>query len=106
MSTSGDVYSYGILLLEMMTGKKPTDSLFSEGLNLHKFARMAVPDQVPVIVDPLLLNDDGTTANTNVKECLISLINIGVACTMDSPEYRMDIHNVVKELQSIREILL
>ncbi|KAI8030067.1 putative receptor-like protein kinase, partial [Camellia lanceoleosa] len=44
MSTDGDVYSYGILLLEMITGKRPTDSIFEEGLNLHTFSRMALPN--------------------------------------------------------------
>ena len=33
-STSGDVYSFGILLLEMLVGKKPTDEMFKEGLSL------------------------------------------------------------------------
>ncbi|GJZ18918.1 kinase-like domain-containing protein [Tanacetum coccineum] len=33
-----DVYSFGILLLEVMTGKKPTDDMFNEGLSIHKFA--------------------------------------------------------------------
>ncbi|KAI3793182.1 hypothetical protein L1987_35797 [Smallanthus sonchifolius] len=32
MTSSRDVYSFGILLLEVMTGKKPTDDVFTEGL--------------------------------------------------------------------------
>nr|GFD04569.1 protein kinase-like domain-containing protein [Tanacetum cinerariifolium] len=32
MTSSGDVYSFGILLLEVMSGKKPIDGMFNEGL--------------------------------------------------------------------------
>ncbi|KAG5616215.1 hypothetical protein H5410_016039 [Solanum commersonii] len=34
-SIYGDVYSFGILLLEMFTGRKPTDEMFKDNLNLH-----------------------------------------------------------------------
>lgn len=117
MSTNGDVYSYGILLLEMVTTKKPTDVMFEGGLNLHNFARMALPDHVMDIVDPILLNDDevlvGTdnhgrsqTRTNSTLECLISMLRIGVACSMESPQDRMNITNVVHEFQSVKNILL
>ncbi|GFZ03047.1 leucine-rich repeat protein kinase family protein [Actinidia rufa] len=54
-STLADVYSYGILLLEMFTGKRPTDNLFKDGMNLHSFVMRALPDQVMEIMDPRIL---------------------------------------------------
>ncbi|XP_059627091.1 receptor kinase-like protein Xa21 [Cornus florida] len=57
VSTKGDVYSYGILVLEMMTGKKPVHNMFKEGLDLHTFARMALPNHVTEIADPTLLKE-------------------------------------------------
>ncbi|KAH9294380.1 hypothetical protein KI387_040417, partial [Taxus chinensis] len=37
LSTKGDVYSYGILLLELLTRIRPTDDMFVEGNNLQKW---------------------------------------------------------------------
>ena len=117
VSTNGDVYSYGILLLEMVTTKKPTDVMFEGNLNLHNFARMALPDHVMDIVDPILLNDDEVLAGVvnhrrrqtrinNKLKCLISMVRIGVACSVESPQDRLNMTNVVHELQSVKNILL
>ncbi|PNT63451.1 hypothetical protein BRADI_4g16116v3 [Brachypodium distachyon] len=42
VSAQSDIYSYGILALEMVTGKKPTDSKFIEGLSLRRFAELGL----------------------------------------------------------------
>ncbi|KAJ0928761.1 putative protein kinase RLK-Pelle-LRR-XII-1 family [Helianthus annuus] len=96
VSTSGDIYSYGILLLEMMTGKKPVDPVFEGGLTLHSYARNALADgSVLQILDPGLLNE-----NTD-EQSLISLVKIGLQCSLESPHDRMDIETVVHDLISI-----
>ncbi|XP_018504494.2 probable LRR receptor-like serine/threonine-protein kinase At3g47570 [Pyrus x bretschneideri] len=51
IATCGDVYNFGILLLEMFTGKRPADPMFSEGLNLHNLVKMGLPHRVPEIAD-------------------------------------------------------
>ncbi|KAM7462619.1 hypothetical protein LguiA_030740 [Lonicera macranthoides] len=121
LSVKGDVYSYGILLLEMTTGRSPVEPMFNEGLNLHNFAKMALPDHVMEIVELKLLSNDeeemetttsdnmqkiGQTRNGNTKEnCLMSMVKVGVACSMESPQDRMDLNHVIIELYSVKSIL-
>ncbi|GKV22634.1 hypothetical protein SLEP1_g32488 [Rubroshorea leprosula] len=116
VTVQGDVYSYGILVLEMMTGKRPTDSLFEGGLNLHNYAKTALPDQVMEIADPKLLHEaQAATINSQIRvqarynslrDCLISMIRIGVACSVESPQDRMTTSAVLTELHMIRNNLL
>ncbi|CAI0396781.1 unnamed protein product [Linum tenue] len=58
ISTQGDVYSYGVLLLEIFTGRRPTDETFVAGLNIHRFVKSALSEKlIARVVDPILLNE-------------------------------------------------
>ncbi|GKF23116.1 kinase-like domain-containing protein [Tanacetum coccineum] len=105
-TSCGDVYSFGILLLEVMTGKMPTDDMFNDGLSLHKFAYMALPDHVINVIDNDAIVLQSTEANAiKVEECMTATIKIGVSCSLDSPSQRMKIEIVVNELQRILNVL-
>ncbi|TYG51681.1 hypothetical protein ES288_D10G279300v1 [Gossypium darwinii] len=119
LSTNGVVYSYGILLLEMLTGKRPTNKRFKEGLSLHNFVKAALPNRVVEIIDPILLQESvrgGTVAGITLNEnnlgndeylqCLNSIFKIGLTCSAESPSERMDMSDVVTKLCSIKDKLL
>lgn len=117
-STLGDVYSYGILLLELFTGKRPTDEIFSEGLNIRNFAMEALSGQLEEIIDPVILevgqqmdqtsSHHGARASTSnrVEGCLISILRVGLTCSSEQPKERMDIGDAVAELNLIKNKLL
>lgn len=104
VSASGDLYSYGILLLEMFTGKRPTNNMFSDNSSLHNFVKMALPEHVARIIDPRLLRDQKfASSSDNILECLISILEVGVVRSEESPRDRMAISDVVAQLGVIRK---
>ena len=115
MSTLGDIYSFGILLLEMFTGKRPTDNIFKDDFNLNNFASAALPDRISEIVDPMLLEEElGQPENDIrgwddlaqvVQKSLVSIIEIGVSCSSRLPGERRKIDDVVAELGRIKGML-
>lgn len=112
VSTSGDVFSYGILLLEIFSGKRPTDVIFEDSLNLHTYMKAALPGKVEEILDPILVQEikgersSSYMWNSKVQDCVVSVFEVGIACSAELPSERMDISEVTAELQAIKEKLL
>uniref|UniRef100_A0A0D9XUE0 non-specific serine/threonine protein kinase n=1 Tax=Leersia perrieri TaxID=77586 RepID=A0A0D9XUE0_9ORYZ len=107
VSTEGDVYSYGIIVLEMMTGKRPTDEIFQDGVNLHSFVESAFPDHISDILEPTITEYyEGEESNhlvPEMKACAIQLAKLGLMCTKPSPKDRPTIYDVYYQIISIKE---
>ncbi|XP_039017247.1 probable LRR receptor-like serine/threonine-protein kinase At3g47570 [Hibiscus syriacus] len=118
LSMKSDVYSYGILLLEILTGKRPTSEKFKEGESLHNFVKEVFPERVTDIIDPIVLGKSirkGTIGDISLSrnnlvnnrhlQCLNSTLETGLTCSSNSPSEQIDMSNVVNKLCSIRDEL-
>jgi len=108
VSTQGDVYSYGILLLEMFTRKQPTSDMFVGDLNLHNWVNFAFPNRLKEVIDNGLFQEvyDSEFEEKNVYTCIISLLHVGLLCSKYSPEERPTMRVVARILENIREDLV
>ncbi|XP_073145757.1 uncharacterized protein [Henckelia pumila] len=109
MTMKGDVYSFGILVMEMFTNIRPTDDVaLNVHPSLHHFVNHALRSQEMNIVDQIfdLHEDTDDNMKIKIKYCLKSVLEIGVACSMELPKDRMMMTDVVLELDKIRKAYL
>ncbi|KAL1220197.1 putative LRR receptor-like serine/threonine-protein kinase [Cardamine amara subsp. amara] len=101
-SIHGDVYSFGVLLLEMFTGKRPTNESFGGTFTLHSYTKSALPERVLDIADKSILHS-GLRVGFPIAECLTLVLDVGLRCCEESPTNRLATSEAAKELISIRE---
>ncbi|ONI14492.1 LOW QUALITY PROTEIN: hypothetical protein PRUPE_4G283000 [Prunus persica] len=107
VSTYGDVSSFGILLLEMFTGKKPTGYMFSDGLNLHNFVKTEIADAVLFLQGGIKDTPKQRSATAQkLEECLSLIFRTGIECSAESSRDRKGIRDAASALRSIRDVLL
>ncbi|XP_048637102.1 probable LRR receptor-like serine/threonine-protein kinase At3g47570 [Brassica napus] len=107
-SREGDLYSFGVLLLEMFSGKRPTDELFVEGFTLRSYTESALAaEHVLEIADTSILSGEIHNKNMSaIAECLKMVFNVGIRCCEQSPTDRMTMAQALPELVSLRERFL
>ncbi|KAM7467773.1 hypothetical protein LguiB_015335 [Lonicera macranthoides] len=103
----------------MFTGKRPTDEMFTDSLNLHNFSKMAIVEPLTGMINPLIFQQaeelEANMSNTSngdnnnnrkMNECLMLVLRIGIDCSLEIPSARMDISDVIPKLNVARDILL
>ncbi|KAJ1284907.1 hypothetical protein BS78_03G241300 [Paspalum vaginatum] len=119
-SRKSDVFSYGIMLLEVITGKKPTDAMFNQELSLREWVSQGFPSRLAHVVDRSLVLDEEATGSEYIVQsadwssrqespsgwsCLVQIVDLGLQCSWDSPEERVAMKDVAAKLARIKECL-
>ncbi|KAB2086601.1 hypothetical protein ES319_A04G043600v1, partial [Gossypium barbadense] len=105
VSVKCDVYSYGIVLIETFTKKKPTDNFFAEERTIRHWMESSLPQRAIEIADVDLLKreDEYFIVKAN---CISSIMELALNCSAELPEKRKDMKDVVVELKKIKQRLL
>lgn len=108
-STQGDVYSFGVLLLEIVTGVRPTDVLFDGCSSLHEWVKSHYPHNLDPIVQPALSRCSTSSMSEYLRkaccEVIVELIELGLMCTQYAPSTRPSMMDMAHEMSTLKQYL-
>ncbi|GMY10218.1 Receptor-like protein kinase HSL1 [Fagus crenata] len=91
VNEKSDIYSFGVIILELITGKSPNDPEFGER-GLVKWVWMKLTENgIDHVIDPIL--------DSKYKQEISKVLDIGLLCTNDLPITRPSMRKVVKLLR-------
>ncbi|KAJ0244587.1 inactive receptor kinase [Hirschfeldia incana] len=98
ISQKADVYSFGVLILELLTGKSPThQQLNEEGVDLPRWVQSITDQRSPSdVFDPEL-----TRYESEGNENIIRLLKIGLSCTAQYPDSRPTMADVTRLIEEV-----
>ncbi|CAK9172819.1 unnamed protein product, partial [Ilex paraguariensis] len=89
-----DIYSYGVVLMELLTGKRPLDPVFGESVDIVEWIRMKIRDN-KALEEALDLSVGGTK---HVQEEMLLVLRIALLCTAKLPKDRPSMRDVITML--------
>eukprot|EP00250_Pteridium_aquilinum_P020857 c24965_g4_i2 orf=329-2242(-) len=99
-TSKGDVYSYGVLLLELLTGREPAQATKGgEGVDLPRWVQSMVKEEWTAQV----FDEELTKYHDTEEEEMVQMLQIAMACVAPSPDLRPSMKDVVKLLEGIKK---
>ncbi|CAO2831735.1 unnamed protein product [Amaranthus hypochondriacus] len=100
VTAPGNVYSYGVILFEILTTRLPVEEAFGEGTDLVKWVQTApsrgeTPEQ---ILDARL-----STVSFAWRKEMLGALKVALQCTDSTPAKRPKMKKVIEMLQEIKE---
>ncbi|PSS33186.1 Leucine-rich repeat receptor-like protein kinase [Actinidia chinensis var. chinensis] len=94
-----DIYSFGVVLMEVLTGKRSVDSEFGEGNSIVDWVKSKIKTkQGPIEV----LDKNAGASCASVREEMMLLLKVALICTSQNPADRPTMRDVVSMLQEAK----
>ncbi|KAL7160769.1 hypothetical protein ACSBR2_041425 [Camellia fascicularis] len=97
VSQKADVYSFGVLVLELLTGKAPTHALLNEeGVDLPRWVQSIVKEEwTSEVFDIELLRYQ------SVEDEMVQLLQLAIDCAAQYPDNRPSMSDVTRRIEEL-----
>lgn len=94
-----DIYSYGVVLMEILSGKRSMDQEFGDANSIVDWVRSKIKTKDGI--DGILDKNAGARCSS-VREEMIQMLRIALRCTSRNPADRPSMRDVVLMLQEAK----
>ncbi|KAL9233412.1 hypothetical protein vseg_008419 [Gypsophila vaccaria] len=94
-----DIYSYGVVLLELITGKKPLDPSIGDAIDLVDWVRGKIKDNRDSVE---ILDPDVSGQCKYIQEEMLLVLRIALLCTAKLPKERPSMRDTITMLREAK----
>ncbi|KAL9156130.1 hypothetical protein ABFS82_09G052700 [Erythranthe guttata] len=104
VSTWCDVYSYGVMVMETFTRKRPSDEMFGGDLTLKSWVQSSLNNESSSeVIDANLLNLENGHGFEKKVQCVSSILELALNCCAESSGDRITMNEALAKLQKIKD---
>lgn len=89
-----DIYSFGVVLLELLTGKPPLDPGFGDSIDIVEWVRRKLSNRT----SEEALDPDIAGQCTHVQEEMLLVLRVALLCTAKLPKDRPSMRDIITML--------
>ncbi|CAH8392885.1 unnamed protein product [Eruca vesicaria subsp. sativa] len=100
VSHKSDVYCLGIIVLEILTGKFPSQYLNTGkgGIDIVEWVQSSIAEhKEEEVIDPEIVNNAGSVPQ------MLEMLRIGAACIASNPDERLDMRETVRRIEQVKK---